>query len=91
MAKGTLLHAMILTAPPPPADRNINVKHSLESLRMTPLPEGGDFHTLTPDGLLLSSVGSKVHAWHNGAWQSVVDLTHLGLTLFRLTTPSSRW
>lgn len=49
------------------------------------LPEGGDFHAWTPDGTLLSSTGSQVLAWSNGAWEEVVDLTHLGLTLSRLT------
>ncbi|MDP5070745.1 MAG: hypothetical protein NWQ45_07590, partial [Congregibacter sp.] len=48
------------------------------------LPEGGDFHAWTPDGVLLSSVGSRVLAWRQGDWQEVVDLTDLGLTLSRL-------
>lgn len=48
------------------------------------LPEGGDFHAWTPDGVLLSSAGSRVFAWQNGDWQQLVDLDHLGLTLSRL-------
>ncbi|MFT4874127.1 hypothetical protein [Congregibacter sp.] len=48
------------------------------------LPEGGDFHAWTPDGVLLGSAGSRVFAWREGSWQQVVDLTHLGLTLTRL-------
>lgn len=49
------------------------------------LPEGGDFHTWTPDGVLLCSAGSRVFAWRDGNWQQVVDLADLGLTLSRLT------
>lgn len=48
------------------------------------LPEGGDFHAWTPDGVLLGSAGSRVLAWRDGGWQTVVDLAHLGLTLSRL-------
>lgn len=48
------------------------------------LPEGGDFHAWTPDGVLLSSAASQVFAWRDDAWQEVVDLAHLGLELTRL-------
>ncbi|TCO76997.1 hypothetical protein [Chromatocurvus halotolerans] len=48
------------------------------------LPEAGDFHAWTPDGVLLASAGSRVVAWRDGAWQEVVDLAHLGLALTRL-------
>lgn len=55
---------------------------STEALTM--LPEGGDFHAWTPDGVLLSSAASQVFAWRDDAWQEVVDLAHLGLELTRL-------
>ncbi|EED32033.1 hypothetical protein NOR53_3363 [gamma proteobacterium NOR5-3] len=51
---------------------------------LTVLPEGGEFHAWTPDGVLLSSAGSGVFAWQHGSWQPVVDLADLGLTLSRL-------
>lgn len=48
------------------------------------LPEGGDFHTWTPDAVLLCTAGSQVFALVEGDWQEVVDLSDLGLTLSRL-------
>jgi len=48
------------------------------------LPEGGEFHAWTPDGVLLGSAGPRVLAWREGAWQTVADLSHLGLTVSRL-------
>lgn len=48
------------------------------------LPEGGEFHAWTPDGVLLGSAGSRVFAWGEGGWREVVDLAHLGLKLSRL-------
>ena len=48
------------------------------------LPVGGDFHAWTPDGVLLSSTGSRVLALRGDQWQEVVDLAHLGLVLSRL-------
>ena len=51
---------------------------------LTVMPEGGEFHAWTPDGILLSSAGSRVFAWQDDDWQEVVDLAHLGLKLSRL-------
>lgn len=48
------------------------------------LPEGGEFHAWTPDGVLLGSAGSRVFAWREGGWQKIADLAHLGLRLSRL-------
>lgn len=48
------------------------------------LPEGGDFHAWTPDGVLLCTAGARVFAWGEGAWQEVVDLSLLDLSLSRL-------
>jgi len=48
------------------------------------LPEGGEFHAWTPNGILLSSAGSRVFSWREGGWQQVVDLAHLRLNLSRL-------
>lgn len=48
------------------------------------LPEGGDFHAWTPDGVLLCSAGSRVFAWRDGRWQTVVDFAERGLSLTRL-------
>lgn len=52
------------------------------------LPEGGDFHTWTPDGVLLATVGAQVVAWRESNWETVVDLSALGLTLSRLNVSS---
>ena len=55
------------------------------------LPEGGDFHAWTPDGVLLCSAGSRVYAWRDGSWQTVVDLGDRGLLLTRLAvSPDSQ-
>jgi len=51
---------------------------------LAPLPEGGEFHAWTPDGLLLSTAGSRVLAWRDGSWQEVADLADLDLSLSRL-------
>jgi hypothetical protein len=51
---------------------------------LTMLPAGGDFHAWTPDGILLTTSGSKVYALLDGAWEEVIDLAYLGLTLSRL-------
>ncbi|MEO1078033.1 MAG: hypothetical protein AAFY29_00650 [Pseudomonadota bacterium] len=51
---------------------------------MTLLPAGGEFHAWTPDGVLMSTAGSRVLLWRDGDWQTVVDLDHLGLKLSRL-------
>lgn len=48
------------------------------------LPEGGDFHAWTPDGVLLATVGSRAFAWREGSWQEIVDLSQQGLMLNRL-------
>lgn len=48
------------------------------------LPEGGDFHTWTPTGVLLCTAGSQVFALVDGEWQEVVDLSDRGLTVSRL-------
>jgi len=48
------------------------------------LPEGGGYHAWTPDGVLLSSAGSRVLAWRDDSWQTVVDLADRGLRLSRL-------
>jgi hypothetical protein len=48
------------------------------------LPEGGEFHAWTPEGLLLGSAASRVVVWRDGAWQTVVELGHLGLLVSRL-------
>lgn len=48
------------------------------------LPEAGEFHAWTPDGVLLGSAASRVYAWRNGSWQQVVDLGDLGVTVSRL-------
>ncbi len=48
------------------------------------LPEGGEFHAWTPDGVLLGSAGSRVYAWQDGDWQTIVDLSDLGLNVSRL-------
>lgn len=52
---------------------------------MALLPEGGDFHTWTPDGVLLCTVGAQVLAWNGAGWEQVIDLSDLGLALSRLT------
>jgi hypothetical protein len=46
---------------------------------------GAEFHAWTPDGVLLSSSGSRVVAWLDDSWQEVTDLAYLGLKLSRLT------
>jgi hypothetical protein len=48
------------------------------------LPVGAEFHAWTPDGVLLSSSGSRVVAWLDDSWQEVTDLAYLGLKLTRL-------
>jgi hypothetical protein len=53
------------------------------------LPEGGEFHAWTPDGVLLCSSGSRVLAWVDGNWQEVADLAQLNLTLSRLAVSPS--
>jgi hypothetical protein len=58
-----------------------------EALAM--LPEGGEFHAWTPDGVLLGSAGSQVFAWSDNGWQVLADLSDLGLTVSRLAVSPS--
>lgn len=49
-----------------------------------PLPEGGEFHAWTPEGLLLATAGSRILVWRDEGWETVADLGHLGVRLSRI-------
>lgn len=46
-------------------------------------PPGAEFFVWTPDGVVLTAVGTKLYQWNSrggGAWDEVADLAAAGLT-----------
>lgn len=56
------------------------------------LPEGAEYHTWTPDGILLTGSVGRIAAWVNGAWADVGSFPHLEQHFTRLAvSPDGAW
>ena len=52
--------------------------------RIADLPEGTQDHAWTPNGDLITAVGSSFYQWRDGDWQLIADWSRLGQTFTRI-------